>query len=304
MTEESLPLMSIIIMVRDPADSPDAVLVALDAQKAIGNAEIIIVDGRPDGAEPRKPASITKFKYLSIPNLNMPKLKAEGVKSANGEFVVFLEPKGVPVSGWLASLLTAVIKTPNVSVGGSVDFGGVSTSMNKAAFVFEYGAFSPDQLQSGQTHDLPGNNMAIPRKKLVELCDDILENEGLYKPYCQQRLVEGGVSIIMEPTMSIDLHTKHKTWPFLKSRFNYARCFGASRVQFATKKQRLKFRLGAPVIPLLLIFRNFSMARRRYDLGTQDPRVLLALASICFAWGVGELIGYWCGRGSSCDNVY
>jgi hypothetical protein len=204
---------------------------------------------------------------------------------------------------WVGVVLAACRDNPENAIGGAVVFGGARTVADQAAFIFEYGAFSPDQLRSGRTRDLPGNNMAMPKAKLLDLCSDILEREGLNKPFCQQRLIEGNVSLSMNPAMLVAVTTKHRVRSLLTSRFNYARCFGGTRIVLASPSQRLFYRLGAPAIPFMLLARHLR-AMHRADVGPRLRGVSLALAALCFAWAAGETAGYWLGRRSSCRCLY
>ncbi len=296
------PVISIVLIVRDPNDAPDTVLDALSEQEAIEKTEIIIVDGRPGGAAPSGYTNLTTI-YRAAQGENMPRLKARGAHLARGDIVAFLEPKAVPAPGWISAILAAQDKGTLCAVGGSVKFDGASDAINRAAFIFEYGAFSPHKLRSGATHDLPGNNMAIPRERLLTLCNDILDSEGLNKPFCQQRLMDGGVPIVMAPDMTITLKSNHRFWAFLESRFNYARCYGGTRIRFASKRRRAVLRVGAPAIPAILMLRHFSQMQKT-EPGLLNFTAAIALAVVCLTWGAGELSGYWFGAGSACKRLY
>lgn len=297
----AIPAFAIILIVRHPAETPDAVLAALAAQIGPGEAEILLVDGRPD--IPAGQAEYPGVTLIRAPGLNMPQLKARGALAARAPALVFLEPKAVPGPGWAAALRRTLAETPQAAFGGAVGFGGPPTPANQAAFSFEYAAFSPAQLAAGQTRDLPGNNMVLPRAALLTHCADILRAEGLNKPFCQARLLAAGVALRLIPDMGVVLTTQHRLGGLLRSRARYARCFGGTRVHLASPARRWIYRLGAPAVPGLVLVQQLR-ALRRADTGPRRPGTLPALVALCLAWAGGEITGYWIGPGDACKALY
>ena len=305
-TSAKAPALSVILIVRHPQETPDAVLAAL-ASGAVtpteqAQTEIILVDGRPDAVDPRGnlPDKLTR---LLRPGLNMPLLKAEGVAVARGKSVAFLEPKAVPVEGWLRAALAAVTAHPGAALGGAVTVGPCRAA-DRAAYAFEYSAFSHAALARGTGTDLPGNNMVLPLAALRDLCGDILEAEGLNKPFCQARLTGGGVAIVMVPEMTVQIKTQYRLGSLLASRFRYARCFGGTRAALATLRKRWLYRLGAPLVPALLLRRHLGAALRKDGPERLGAGGLAALAALCLAWSAGEATGSWAGPGKSCNRLY
>tara|TARA_R110002072_G_scaffold95554_4_gene210676 strand:+ start:2500 stop:3453 length:954 start_codon:yes stop_codon:yes gene_type:complete len=309
--EAAEPILSVVLIVRHPNETPDAVLSALASETedpaARAQTEIILVDGRPDAVDPRGnlPGRLTR---LLRPGLNMPLLKAEGVAVARGKSVAFLEPKAVPVEGWLRAALAAVAAHPGAALGGAVTVGPCRAA-DRAAYAFEYSAFSHAALARGTGTDLPGNNMVLPLAALRDLCGDILEAEGLNKPFCQARLTGGGVAIVMVPEMTVQIKTQYRLGSLLASRFRYARCFGGTRAALARPKKRWLYRLGAPLVPALLLRRHLGTALRTAGPDRLGPEKLgagglAALSALCLAWSAGEAAGSWAGPGKSCNRLY
>lgn len=310
------PEIAVILILRDPADSPDAVLAALADQPEAAGFEVILADGRPDGPPdgppdrpgdgarqvPRSaaPAGVT---WIRAPGLNMPMLKACGIAASRAATLAFLEPKAVPQPGWAAALRQARAAAPQAAIGGAVRFGGCDTAADQAAFIFEYADFSARHLHAGRTRDLPGNNMALPRAALLAQCGDILAREGLNKPFCQARLLAAGVALHLAPGMAVSMTTTHRLPGLLLSRMRYARCFGGTRIALAGPGRRWRYRLGAPLVPLLVLARRMA-GLRRAETGARRVGTLPALALLCLAWAGGEIAGYWGGAGTACEKLY
>lgn len=294
--------LSIVLIVRHPDETPEAILEALEKQSDIAQCPVILVDGRPDIAG----EDLTVRSWLTVllaPGANMPRLKALGANAAGGRAIAFLEPKAIPGSDWLHRVHAALLAHPDAALGGGVDFAGVSRAANQAAFAFEYGKFTADDIMGGTVRDISANNMVLPREQLWSLCGDILETEGLNKPFCQQRLSEGGVEIIHVPDMAVALHSNHRLWPLLKSRFAYAHCFGGTRIALCSGSKRWLYRFAAPIVPFLLFWRHAKMLHGS-DVGRKTVASYLALAALCVAWAAGEAKGSWLGPGKACADLY
>ncbi len=300
------PALSVVLIVRHPEETPDAALAALASeQDRLGDPtqlEVILADGRPDAgpAPGAAPAALTR---LLRPGLNMPRLKAEGLAVARGRHVAFLEPKAPPAAGWLGAALAALAAHPGAALGGVVKLtpGGAA---DRAAYAFEYAAFAPEKVSRAPPEDLPGNNMVLPTEALRRHCADILGSEGLNKPFCQQRLKQNGVPVVMIPDMVVQIRTRYELRSLLASRYRYARCFGGARAALAARRARWVFRLGAPAVPALLLCRHLGAGFRARGAERLGMGGMTALAALCLAWSAGEAVGSWFGVGTSCESLY
>ena len=296
-------MLSIVLIVRDPGDTAASVITALSEQVVSKDVELIIVDGRPAPSSDVSENKLRAWSIIHAPGENMPRLKAIGTNAATGSHIAYLEPKAVPSQGWLSAVLNAVNDNPMACLGGPVSLDSENTPANQAAYIFEYGMFTLDKVVSRQAQDLPGNNMVLPREPLLDICAEILEMEGLNKPFCQQRLKDNGHAVLLIPEMEVSMVTKHRLKGLLNSRFNYARCFGGTRISLCSPARRWLYRLGAPAIPFILLLKHFRTAIR-----TQTVRAsfaaYLTLAVLCITWSLGEALGYWFGPGASCKRLY
>lgn len=295
--------LTIVLIVRDPDDSPTHVVAALAGQAMSKSTEIIVVDGRESPAAGTRLPPNLRSNVILAPGENMPRLKAIGLESASGNHVAFLEPNGIPQDGWLSAVQAATREDPYSCYGGPVVFGSEETAINLAAYSFEYRDFSLEQIQQNPVSILPGNNMVIPRVLLQSLCEEILRTEGLNKPFCQQRLIENSVGIALRLDMIVTLKKEHRILKFLRRRFDYGRCFGGTRLRLVPQHKRFFYRIAAPSIPLILLVKHiFGLSKR--DLRRLDVKSFAVLSIICIVWGVGEALGYWFGRCKSCDQLY
>jgi hypothetical protein len=289
-------LLSIVLILRDPADSADGVLDALRREPGAEEVEIVLVDGRPEDGG----GEYERVTHISAPGLNMPQLKALGAARARGGYIAFLEPKGVPADGWGSAIRRALDDNGTAALTGPVLYGGTGGAFDRAAYLFEYGAFAA-RSDSETAADLAGNNMALPAGPLQSLCGHTLRTHGLNKPFIQQELLAGGVSLRWVAGMAIRLQTKHQPGPFLKSRFQYGRCFGGVRCAEASPVRAALYRTGTPLIPPLVLYRA---VRRSVGTPLLDAGSFFWLMAICAVWAAGEIAGCWAGAGDSSNRLY
>lgn len=295
--------LSLVVIIRHPDDTPDALLSALAQQQDITRTSVLLVDGRLPAPDDDPAADHPWLTIIRAPGKSMPHLKAIGTAAAKTRAIAFLEPRAIPGPDWLMQVYSAIAAHPGAALGGGVEFAGAPTPANQAAFAFEYGLFTNDNITAGSVRDLSANNMILPSGPLRSLCGDILKTEGLNKPFCQQRLSEGGIPIILVANMAVALHSNHRLWPLLKTRFSYARCFGGTRDALCPGPRRWLYRIGAPAVPFILFWRH-SGTLRRINVGHKNASGYFALAALCIAWAAGEATGSWSGTAKACEDLY
>ncbi|MEE8526092.1 MAG: glycosyltransferase [Thermoanaerobaculia bacterium] len=310
---EQPPRLSVVVFLRQVPETISETLSSLARQELFENTEVILADGSPEGAGEALRESFPWVRLLSLtpgktsrrsPSGAMPFLKGEAIRAARAEVVAILDPLDAAEPGWIRELLDGLADESVAAVGGAVILDGPATAANRAAYLFEYGAFNPP-IEAGCTDgDLPGNNVAYRRRLLVEDCGDILDREGFNKPFVHQRIRERQGKLVLRAGMRVRHLSRHRFLPFAVRRFHYGRCFGAVRWRRSPFRQRLLYGLGAPAVPAWLMVRHLLRSfrhpvNRRYLLHAAP-----ALLGICLFWGLGEWIGYWFGAGRSCERLY
>ncbi|MFZ5610032.1 MAG: glycosyltransferase [Pseudomonadota bacterium] len=304
MTRDAPPLVSVIVFVRGAGTGVGDALASLRRQSRFDAIEAIVADGTPEGRLDVIARDFPWARHLWLPGETMPVLKGKAIAEARGAIVAILDPNDVAAPDWAAEILDAFKDEDLAAVGGSVEAGGAATAANCAAYLFEYGAFTPP-LPAGPTGDeLPGNNLAHRRDLLIAACQPVLAAEGFNKPFCHQRLRAQGGRFVMRPSMRVRHVTHYRFLAFARRRFHYGRCFGAKRLGFCTRRQRILYRLLAPGVPFLLMGRHLLRAWRHPVNRLMVARAGLALMGICLFWGVGEWLGYWRGAGRSCAKLW
>jgi hypothetical protein len=234
----------------------------------------------------------------------MPVLKGAGIRASRAPIVSLLDPTDEAQPGWIRAILDRFPADPRVAgIGGEVLPGGSSRASNRAAYLFEYGAFASPMTAGPTTGDLPGNNVAYRRSALVDDCGDLLAG-GVWKPFFHARRSALGRIFHVVPEMRVRHVTEHRLLRFCGSRRAYGRCFGAMRVRSASTARRWALRLGAPAVPAVIAAKQFARALAHPSRRRGLLRCTLPLACICVSWGAGEWVGSWFGEGDACDRVH
>jgi len=281
---------------------------ALEAQDDFDQVEVILSDGSPSGLETTLRDLFPWLRFLSPEGTTLPVLKGEAIQVARGDLVAILDPYDAPEPGWIRTILEGM--GPNgpaaeaSGMGGVVLVGGMATAGNLGGYLFEYGAFNPPVRAGATEGDLPGNNVVYRREVLLEQCADVLAEEGFNKPFFHARIRSDGGILVIHPGMRVRHLTHYRFSAFAVRRFHYGRCFGATRKLRSRRSKRLFYIVFAPTVPLLLMGRHARRALAHPRNRRLLPRAGLALMGVCLYWGVGEWLGYWFGKGSSCRFFY
>jgi len=301
---DDFPRVSVVVFTRAYPHTIGETLLSLERQRRFAEIEVILADGTAGGSAEKLRERFPWLRQVRVPGGNMPALKGRAIQAARSEIIAILDATDAAEPGWIGEILAGLSEERVSAVGGVVVFDGPATAANRAAYLFEYGAFNPP-IHSGPTEgDLPGNNVAYRRALLVETCGDILSEEGFNKPFFHERIREQGGTLAIRATMSVRHLTNHRFLTFGISRFHYGRCFGATRWRRSSWRRRLFYSLFAMTIPFLLMIRHMARSLRHPANRRLLPHAGLALLGVCAFWGVGEWLGYWFGPGRSCSELY
>ena len=304
MGSDRLPLVSVVVFVRARDTKVMETLASLGHQRRFAEIEVLLADGCPERRLDGVAQAFAWVRHLWHPGENMPRLKAHAIAAARGEVVAILDPWDAAPPDWIDEMLAGLEDPEVTAVGGAVELDGPPSPVNRAAYLFEYGAFNPPFNVGPTDGELPGNNLAVRRAVLRAQCADILDSVGFIKPFCQARLRERGGRLVMRPSLRVGHLTDHRFGPFARRRFHYARCFGATRVRRSELTRALIYRAVAPLVPALLVYRHVTRARQHPANRRLLAGALPALVGICLVWGFGEWLGCWLGPGRSCDELF
>ena len=230
-------------------------------------------------------------------------LRASALRQATGELVAILDPYSIPANGWLAAVRETHGVHANQAIGGPVDLDGAAQRglLDWALYINEYGMFLPPMEVQGMDL-LPGCNVSYKRSALFE--GGVPRSPELWKTFVNDRLLELGETLLIEPGMIVSLDKTIDFSDYLLRRFDHGRCYGAmSSVEMSLAARWMRV-AAAPLLPFVLLARwsGRFWARGRY----RDKLVAtLPLQLLMFGWWIaGETVGRVFGAGKSCSRLY
>jgi hypothetical protein len=299
-----MPSVSVVIASHNAGATIEECLLALQADVARREVEIIVADSSTDGTaaaiRDRFPGVIVL--RCSEP-LTIPQLRGVGIAAARGEIVALLDPYCIVGKGWVTELVRVHTERPEPAVGGAVALDGESERclIRWATYFSEYAGFVPP-LREGPSAELTGNNIAYKRRALGQ--GDTLARTGFWKTFVNWQLQADGQALWSAPALVVTLRKPIPFAEFLGSRYHHGRCFAAMRVAGGRGATRWLLALTAPLLPLVALWRQTRSVwpKRRHRAKFMMIMPLLLLFHMSWAWG--ELWGYLRGPGRSCGQLF
>jgi hypothetical protein len=297
---ERAPALSIILPTPRGLANVARTIRALRAQTVCHRLELVIV--APSGAIALDPAMTEEFacvQVIGVDNVTSSSNRARvaGIRVARAPIVALAEDHSFPESGWAAALLAGHADGTWAAVGPVVCNANPATAMSWANMLLEYAPWT-EPAERGPIAHLPGHNSSYRRDLLLaygEKLEPLMESESIL----QWDLVRHGHRLLIEPAA----RTYHLNFSRLSSsirlRFNEGRLFAGMRCAEWPALKRLLYTLGAPLIPLVRLRRIVALIIRSPGRRGLLPRILPVLAGAVAIAGLGEMVGYAAGPGSS-----
>jgi hypothetical protein len=227
--------------------------------------------------------------------------RAAGVRKAGAPIVAFLEDHSYPSPGW-AEVLIRAHEQPWAAVGPSIVNANPNTIISWANILIEYGQWL-DPVTTGAVEHLPGHNSSYKRNILLEYgsdLEDMLEAESVLHWDLQAK----GHRLYLETEAHITHWNFSLLYPTMSLRFNNGRLFAASRSLCWSLSLRLLYTIGAPLIPVVRLWRILNDLRRQNRQRALIPKILPALVLGLVFEGAGEMTGYASGFGNAKKKLY
>ena len=292
------PELSVVVASVNGWDVLEPTLRALDAQPERDRMEVIVVEARGGAVRQRLRSWRPAVVLIESERQSIPRLRYRGVCRARGKVVAILEDHGRVASDWAATVLNAH-RGPWGAVGGAVE-NGKDGLVNWAVYFCEYTPYM-NPVAEGETHDLPGNNIAYKRPYLLRHAGAL--EQGRWESWINDRLRADGAALASTNAMVVHHIKSFRLGYFLVQRFHFARSYAGMRRGDQSPVRRLAHGLGSLALPLLLTARVVrTVLQKRRHLGRfvlAAPLVVLFLT----AGACGEMIGYLFGAGASLEKV-
>lgn len=286
------PNFSVILIVAHQRARAELALASVLAQEGLKAAEVLVVDSASGEVPPLAGSDHPRVRVLTPSNRqDYGQMKAEAVRQALGEVVLFIEDHVQAQPGWLMALAKA-FDGPWVAVGAQVENANPHVGLSPIVALVNYGLWAPP-VDRGEADLLAGNNTAYRRDALLAYGDTLgsmLVSDTVLQWHMQSRggklFVENAAVIRhLNPTTLRNCLLAEFTyhWPFAGVR---AGAFGWSFWQ------KLRYLVLSPAIPWLRLRRLLKLNAQKHLI---TPGELLAhlphLVLILYSAVLGQMAG-------------
>ncbi len=299
---ESMPKMSVVVIMPDEFDTVRRIVSALRRQTAAADLEIVLVspDSEPTGFTVADVDGFSSWRSVQADDVtSTAHMRALGTQAATAPIVAFCEDHCFPAPEWAEALIARHCEDW-AGVGAGVENANPKTSISWSNLIIEYGDWL-EPCQPGPIHHIGGHNSSYKRDVLLgygPLLSKKLEAESTM----QWDLASAGHRFFLEPKARI-FHTNFELFfSSLRCHFNGSRLFASNRRQNWGLFRRTTYFFGSPLIPLVRLSKCIGSLRRIGRL-SMLPRLFPSLISMLLAGGIGEMFGYGFGPGGSVEYV-
>ena len=294
------PTISIIVACVNAPPALSECLAALGRQRGEHDAEVILVDARPDGEVERAAASLTNVRVVRLDApCGIPEHWRAGIARASGDVVVVTEDHCIPREDWYDEIARARETGFDVA-GGAVENACRDRAVDWAVFLSDYAHAMPP-IPRGDVSAVTGNNTAY-RRELFDPMPSALAS-GRWEYFLHAELRARGARFVSVPGMVVDHKKRFGLGYALSQRFHYSRSFAAMRAEDFAAGRRALYALGSPLLPAQLVARTAACVLRKRRHRRELVAALPALCLLGLAHGAGELTGYLLGPGDSLRRV-
>lgn len=291
--------LSVVVPFVNSFDDLRGALTALRAQEGV-RVEAVVINRLGDDLGRRIAADFPEALLIATPtDATIPEMRRIGFERASAPIIAVIEDHVLVPDDWASRMKAAIDGGADV-VGGPIENAAVEKQVDWAAFLCEYSATLPP-LPGGESDWLPGNNVAY-RAELLRRYEAVIA-EGKWENRLHDAMRADGVKLILIPDLVV-AHKMHYTFNlYLSQRYLYARSYAGARVREKGMPVRVAYGFAAFALPALMYVRTVQRILKKGRHVEKLWPSLPMLAAFTCSWGVGEIIGYWFGAGSSLSKV-
>jgi hypothetical protein len=284
------PAVSVAVVGMGGAEALRACLDALARQRGVPALEVVVTH---DPGLPGMAAAAASFPAVRVvPNHGQRsplELASRAILNTRGAVVLVTKDYCVPHPDW-ARTLVAALEDPWAAVGGPVDIDpGASATEWAFSFIDFYPYSSP--VPAGVAATLSVCNAGYRRADLEALA---LEWRTHFQEQAvnQALVAQRGQPLGLVPEAPVTLVRRVALLEALRERFALGRVFAAKRLEYTSPTRAWGYRLGAPLLPAVMVGRMAGKARHSQALLRTFARALPPLSALVAARAVGEWLGY------------
>ncbi len=297
MAAQETPALSVILCTPDSYDTIRATIGYLRKQTVRRRMELVIV---APSAERLRLNAGELSDFLSYQVVEIGEMRsigcgnAAGVRGATAPIIALAEDHAYPAPEWAETIIRAHGQEW-AAVGAVIRNENPESIVSWADFLIGYSQWLAPT-PAGVRDLLPSHNGSYKREILLGYgshLDAMMDSESVLHWDLQKK----GHSLFLDPSAQVSHMNFGTLSSILPSQFLSGQVFAASRASTWTALQRLKYILGAPVIPLVRLRRILDQTRRSEHWHVLPAGVIPMLLLALIASALGELMGYAVGVG-------
>jgi hypothetical protein len=219
-------------------------------------------------------------------------LRGIGIRSSQAPLVALIEDVGRPDPHWCAQLVKEHAQ-PYAAVGGAME-NGIDRALNWAVYFGDFGRYQ-NPIPAGPSVYVSDANVCYKREALQRVADAWA---GSYnEARVHSALAERGEVLALSPNVIVHQHRLNlRLGPALLERYVWGRSFAAVRVASVPSSRRAVLALLCPLLPFVLLLRQFQNVVRTKRNQAAFLRALPLTLLLDFVWSCGEFAGYITGH--------
>jgi glycosyltransferase involved in cell wall biosynthesis len=298
------PEVSVVIVTPDCYETIRKTMRHLRAQTARERLEVVIVASSLQrlALDDRELEDFFQFRVVEVGEIrSMAAALAAGIRQASAPVVVISEDHSFPETGWAEALIERH-RGPWAAVGPVVRNANPDGLISWADFFLGYGAWL-DPTPAGEIQHLPGHNSSYKRAILLDYdreLEAMLEAEFILHEAMRAK----GYRLYLEPAAKTAHVNFGRLVPWIPYLVHAGRVFAAARARQWSARRRLVYAVGAPLIPLVRLWRIRADIRRPGRPAHLWPRIVPALMVGLTLDTIGQMLGYALGAGNASQKLY
>ena len=274
--------LSIVLPALGGLDTVRAVLARWDAQARRDELELVALC--PEGAAGD---GDHRLRLVDSTGQLLHEARAQGIRAAAADHVFLAEDHCVPETGWSDAILERLGEGWD-AIGCSLRPGEATGAWSQATFLLGYGEWMPP-IESSPVRALPGHNLVLPRRRLVELGDE-LEELLLVSTFLVRRVARPERSLLEASARMrhFDVSTRRGELDVFAT---IGRSYGAMRTRGRSTVARGLFAAAFPAVAAAHWRRGAIQYRRAGRANGMRPASLGAAAVLAGVWALGEAAG-------------
>lgn len=298
------PELSVVIVTPDCYETIRKTMRHLRAQTARKQLEVVIVASSRQQLAPdeRELEDFFQFRVVEVGEIrSIAAALAAGIRQASAPVVVISEDHSFPETGWAEALIERH-RGPWGAVGPVVRNANPDGLISWADFFLGYGAWL-DPMPAGEIQHLPGHNSSYKRAILLDYdreLEAMLEAEFIL----HEAMKANGHRLYLEPAARTAHVNFGRVVPWIPYLVHAGRVFAAARARQWSAHRRIVYAVGAPLIPLVRLWRIRAEMRRPGRPADLWPRIVPALLVGLTLDAVGQVLGYALGAGNASRKLY